>query len=110
MVVVRSKNILGPYVDKKGRSILKGTNYEIINQGNSRFSGPGHNSEIITDDDGNDWVLYHAYDLNRSSPVRSLILSQVKWVGGWPVIHNGTPPAITETPYFKSAYRAPMTK
>jgi hypothetical protein len=110
MVVVRSKNILGPYVDKKGRSILKGTNYEIINQGNSRFSGPGHNSEIITDDDGNDWVLYHAYDLNRSSPVRTLMLSQVKWVDGWPVIHNGTPPAITETPYFKTARPAPVIK
>ena len=110
MVVVRSQNILGPYVDKEGKSILDGTNYEVINQSNSRFAGPGHNSEIITDDDGNDWVLYHAYDLESSSPVRSLMLSRVRWVDGWPVINDGTPPAITETPYFKTAYQAPITK
>lgn len=30
------------------------------------FVGTGHNSEIVTDDRGNDWVLYHA--VSREHP------------------------------------------
>ena len=32
-----------------------------ILQGNNLFAGTGHNSEIITDDEGNDWFFYHAW-------------------------------------------------
>lgn len=110
MVVTRSKDILGPYVDKQGNRLLDGTNYEVINQSSSLFAGPGHNSEIMTDDDGNDWVLYHAYDQTAGNGVRALMMSQVKWVDGWPVINDGTPPAVTDIPYFKTVHRAPIVK
>ena len=31
---------------------------EVVLQGNNLFAGTGHNSEIITDDEGNDWFFY----------------------------------------------------
>ena len=33
--------------------------YEVLIHKNSSFVGTGHNSEIVTDKVGNDWVFYH---------------------------------------------------
>ena len=62
VVVGRSKNIEGPYVGKNGTVMKENSSYnEVILQGNNLFAGTGHNSEIITDDEGNDWFFYHAW-------------------------------------------------
>ena len=36
--------------------------YEVLIHKNEAFVGTGHNSEIVTDDAGNDWIFYHEYN------------------------------------------------
>ena len=62
-------------------------------------AGPGHNAEIMTDRDGVDWMLYHAYWVNTPGN-RTLMLDRVNWEDGWPVVHNGTPSRGTAAPRF----------
>ena len=96
VLVGRSKNIKGPYLDKEGNDIAERDNGTLILKGNKQFVGPGHNSRILTDAIGNDWVLYHAIDSNfpkLSNGVnrRVLFVDQVIWSGGWPLINNSYP-------------------
>lgn len=105
----RSKNLLGPYVDKSGSDIRergKGTLF-IDGVGNSKFVGPGHNAAIVTDDAGTDWFIYHA--ILRSTPYvssganrRSLMLDKITWINGWPEIEGNTPSVGPQNgPHFK---------
>ena len=88
VVVGRSRNITGPYVNKAGKD-MKDVNHEVMLKGNSVFSSPGHSSRIITDDAGNDWILYHAYPNDKD--YRCLMLDQVTWENEWPVINTTYP-------------------
>ncbi|MDR1809262.1 MAG: family 43 glycosylhydrolase [Prevotella sp.] len=91
MVVGRSANLLGPYVNKAGGE-MGYDHHEVLVSRNNRFVGPGHNSEIITDDVGNDWIIYHAYLRGRTDEGRVVLLDRVEWDGeGWPFISNGYP-------------------
>lgn len=57
VVVGRSENLLGPYVDKDGKDMLK-NNWELVLEGDGqKWIGPGHNSIIVQDDEGTDWML-----------------------------------------------------
>ena len=58
VVVGRSENLLGPYVDRKGKDMLDNS-WELVLEGDGEtFFGPGHNSIIIPDDAGTDWMKY----------------------------------------------------
>ena len=63
-VVGRSKQLMGPYVDKKDNRMLD-NHHEVLIHKNESFVGTGHNSEIVTDEAGNDWVLYHAVSVKN---------------------------------------------
>jgi len=94
-VVGRSTKLLGPYVNKQGGSMVD-NNYTTILKGNEgstgRWKGPGHNSEIITDDNGDDWLLYHSYDRNNNFNGRLMLLDKITWsADGWPSINDGYP-------------------
>lgn len=99
IVVGRSENLLGPYVNKKGERLLD-NKYEVLLRGDNKFFGPGHNSEIITDDAGVDWIMYHSYMDGMVEVGRMLMLDRVDWVEGWPVIGNGTPSRSGDGPSF----------
>jgi arabinan endo-1,5-alpha-L-arabinosidase len=88
-VVGRSENLMGPYLDKTGRYMMD-NHHEILIQKNSRFVGTGHNSEIVSDDEGSDWFLYHAVDVNNPHG-RVLLLDRIYWEKGWPVVAGNTP-------------------
>ena len=61
VVVGRSEKLLGPYVDRKGKDMLDNS-WELVLEGDGEtFFGPGHNSIIIPDDAGTDWMIYHSY-------------------------------------------------
>lgn len=107
VVVGRSENIDGPYLNKSGVDM---NNYDawdplnyhpIVIKGDEFFVGPGHNSRIITDDNGIDWIFYHSY-IDNGIDQRNLILDRVEWdEEGWPVINNGTPSySINIIPFF----------
>lgn len=87
-VVGRSTNYFGPYVDRAGGRMLDGK-YHIVISNNRYFKGTGHNAEIITDDAGNDWIYYHAYEDKSPSTGRILMMDRVRWVDDWPLINNG---------------------
>lgn len=94
-VVGRSTKLLGPYVNKQGGQMVS-DNYTTIIKGNEgdegRWKGPGHNSEIITDDNGDDWLLYHSYDRNNNFNGRLMLLDKITWSkDGWPSVNDGYP-------------------
>jgi arabinan endo-1,5-alpha-L-arabinosidase len=98
-VVGRSENLLGPYLNKEGKNMLE--NYhEVLIHGNDRFVGTGHNSEIIEDDQGKTWILYHAVD--KTNPKgRLLMLDEIQWDDGWPFVEGNTPSIEWPKPSFQ---------
>lgn len=97
--VARSKNPLGPYVDRDGSSLLDprvgGT--PVLSMNGNRWVGPGHNA-VFTDAAGQDWMVYHAVDVNHpyfagSWTRRPVMMDPMNWVDEWPVVRNGNGPS-----------------
>lgn len=97
-VVGRSKNLFGPYHDKHGQSMMDNYHEEIIG-GNEKFVGTGHNSEIVKDDSGQEWIFYHAVSVDNPKG-RVLMMDRVKWNNDWPYIDGGSPSLIADKPLF----------
>lgn len=97
-VVGRSKNLLGPYVNKSGASMMD-NNHEVLIDKNEMFVGPGHNSEIVTDKKGADWIFYHAVSVSNPEG-RVLMLDRVRWENGWPCVEGRTPSIKAVAPEF----------
>ncbi len=97
-VVGRSENLWGPYVDKQGRSMMD-NHHEIVIHRNDAFVGTGHNSEIVQDKAGNDWIFYHGFCVENTSG-RSLFLDKINWVDDWPAISTDSPSLEAESPVF----------
>ncbi|MGP1476322.1 MAG: family 43 glycosylhydrolase [Phocaeicola sp.] len=89
-VVGRAENAFGPYLDKHGNRMMD-NNHEIVVHKSDLFVGTGHNSKIVTDRKGNNWMLYHAYELNASENGRILLLDELIWEDGWPKVKNTVP-------------------
>lgn len=109
-VVGRATSLTGPYLNKDGGKMFD-NNYTTIIKGNTRWKGTGHNSEIVTDDEGNDWLLYHAYDANDPDKGRMMLLDKITWTSdNWPTINNNTPTTTAQpAPVFYSGDGANMT-
>ena len=93
VVVGRSENLLGPYVDRKGKVMLDNS-WEFVLEGDGEtFFGPGHNSIIIPDDAGTDWMIYHSYvKENGAVGGRLGMLDRIVWsADGWPTIRKCVP-------------------
>jgi arabinan endo-1,5-alpha-L-arabinosidase len=95
----RSKNVLGPYVDADGVSLLDprvgGT--PVIAMNGNRWMGPGHNA-VFTDASGQDWMIYHAVDVDQPYfsngwTRRPLLMDPIDWVNDWPRVRNGAGPS-----------------
>ena len=95
--VGRSTNVLGPYVDREGVSLLAGRvgGTPVLSMNGNRWVGPGHNT-VFRDFDGQWWTLYHAVD--RFDPYfegavgftkRPLLLDPIDWIDGWPTVRGG---------------------
>ena len=93
VLVGRSKNIKGPYIDKAGKPLLENGGTLVLkgNTGKEGFTGPGHNGDIITDKKGQTWMLYHAFRKENDKKGRVMLLDKIDWVDGWPVIKGGEP-------------------
>ena len=85
-VVGRSDNLFGPYVDKNGGSMMD-NKHEVLIQKSNSFVGTGHNSEIVTDNAGNDWFFYHAVSTKKPEG-RVLMLDKISWEDGWPTVEG----------------------
>ena len=101
-VVGRSSTLLGPYLDRNGKKMLD-NHHEVIIRGDARpFIGTGHNSEIVQDDEGEYWILYHAYSKDYIDNGRMLMLDRIVWKDGWPsvTVSGGSPTIRGKAPVF----------
>ena len=103
VVVSRSKELRGPYVNKRGKKIMDvGGSYESVLSGNELVAGPGHCSQLIIDDNGDYWMLYHGFDKKDIDAGRKLFVDKVLWDSdGWPYIEGKHPSKGGATPFFK---------
>lgn len=105
VVVARSTNLLGPYVNKSGKPALE-NNFMLVMQKSNKVVGPGHNSEIIQDDAGQYWMLYHGFDAADPDGGRKVYLDQILWdKDGWPMVRNRIPSSVADVPLFGEAAR-----
>ena len=100
LVMARSKNLFGPYVDRNGRSAI-GDNFSPLLNKSPEVYGPGHCSEFVTDDAGQTWVLYHGFQADNVEAGRVVYLDRVEWGSdGWPRIQGMRPSVEAEAPIF----------
>ena len=107
VMVGRARSPLGPFVSRTGVSMIarEGTYDQVIlvKNGDFRFVGPGHNSQILTDDAGNDWMYYHAFSKANGYNGRFLLMDRILWdKEGWPYFAEGAPSASSAAPYVKN--------
>ena len=100
LIFGRSENLLGPYVTQEGKRMLDGAG-DLLLQGNNSWAGPGHNAEFVQDDDGNDWIIYHAYKKTDDSKGRLMMLDRIYWNSWGPYIQGNTPSISAKAPVFK---------
>lgn len=83
MVIGRSKNITGPYLNKEGKSWVD-NNYSLFLAGDSTEPGRGHNG-FFTENDTT-FIVYHAY--TRSANGASLLNIKTLYSDkdGWPTM------------------------
>lgn len=85
-VVGRSTNILGPYVDREGKSMLDGGGSVVLHADQDpakRWRGPGHIA--ILREKEQDYIVYHAYDAQANGKP-ALRIQPLEWTAdGWPV-------------------------
>jgi arabinan endo-1,5-alpha-L-arabinosidase len=85
-VVGRSKSVLGPYEDHKGRSMMSGGGTPVLHADldpTKRWKGPGH--VAILREPKRDFIVYHAYDAQNKG-ASSLRIQPLAWTpDGWPV-------------------------
>ncbi|HEX3763303.1 MAG TPA: arabinan endo-1,5-alpha-L-arabinosidase [Kofleriaceae bacterium] len=82
IMVGRSTDITGPYVDQTGTPLLSDGGMLVL-QGNDRWKGPGHNSILHTA--AGDYNVYHSYDAQANGEP-TLRIAQMTWSSdGWPV-------------------------
>ncbi|MEM0576600.1 arabinan endo-1,5-alpha-L-arabinosidase [Flavobacterium polysaccharolyticum] len=81
VVVGRSKNPTGPYVDKTGKSLAEGGGSLVV-EGDENYFGVGHNSVYTFDN--KDYIFYHGYE-KKSNGTPKLIIKEILWdTEDWP--------------------------
>jgi len=97
VMVARSEEVIGPYLDQQGNSLLvaRAGGTPVISANGNRWVGPGHNA-VFTDFGNQDYFVYHAIDLNHpyfaGAPgftKRPVMLDPLDWKDGWPVVRGG---------------------
>ncbi|WP_158237359.1 family 43 glycosylhydrolase [Halegenticoccus soli] len=93
VVVGRAPSLRGPYRNRAGEPLSRAPGTTIL-RGDDTFAGPGHNA-IVRDDDGADWIVYHAYERMDPwagpIPRRVLMIDRLRWADGWPTVAGRSP-------------------
>lgn len=85
VVVGRSKNILGPYLDDQSRDLKTPGSGKIVLDRGDYFVGSGHNS-VIKDQKGEYFIYYHTYSQDYQS-YRILAMDHMYFDDqGWPCV------------------------
>ena len=83
IMVGRSKNITGPYIDKEGVRMDQG-GATLVLAGDKKWPGVGHNSAYTFN--GTDYLIFHAYDASDNGKPK-LKIEKIVWDSDqWPTI------------------------
>ncbi|WP_420458140.1 arabinan endo-1,5-alpha-L-arabinosidase [Neolewinella sp.] len=83
VVVGRSREVTGPYLDREGKSLFYGGGTLVV-RGNEDWYGAGHCSAYTFD--GTDYLFFHAYDAGDEGHSK-LMTREISWTdGGWPTV------------------------
>ena len=83
IMVGRSTDVKGPYLDKEGRKLTEGGG-SLVLEGNKAWPGLGHNSAYTFD--GKDYFVFHAYE-TADHGLQKLKIAEISWdAQHWPVI------------------------
>jgi len=83
IVVGRSKNVTGPYIDNVGRSMLEGGG-KMVATTSGNLIGPGHFGRMIIADGIEKMSCHYEADLDQGG--RSVLgIRPLVWKNGWPV-------------------------
>lgn len=84
IVVGRSQDIRGPYVDKAGKRMTEGGGSLVIEATTPVWRGPGHPGFLR--EPGGDYLLFHAYFGEGRGRGSALQISTIVWKDGWPLV------------------------
>jgi len=83
MIIGRSADVKGPYLDKDAMSMAKGGG-SLVLAGNSKWPGVGHCG--VYNFNGKDYLIFHAYDASDKGKPK-LMIREITWdKDGWPVV------------------------
>jgi len=98
-MVARSRSATGKF-ETLAQATGKGNS--VILEKNAEWLAPGHNS-VIRDDDGNDWIFYHAINTKKRNVLRDeaiggdrdvrrvMLIDRLVYKNGWVYATGGTP-------------------
>jgi len=85
VMAARASSPTGPFT-KLGAATGRSSSVILSADSSSAFAAPGHNC-IISDDNGVEWMLYHAYKNNDLNGPRLLLLDRLRWdAEDWPEV------------------------
>ena len=83
IVVGRSRQVTGPYLDNMGVDMLKGGGKMVV-AASGRHIGPGHFGRMVLGDDVEKFSCHYEADLDKGG--RSVLdIRPLLWIDGWPV-------------------------
>jgi arabinan endo-1,5-alpha-L-arabinosidase len=83
VMVGRSVELTGPYLDRNGYPMLMGGGTLVV-AGNKDYPGVGHNA--VCNFDGQDYIVFHAYEAAENGRPK-LLIRELAWdQEGWPVV------------------------
>lgn len=83
VMVGRSHQVTGPYLDREGRDMAQGGGSLVI-AGDKDWQALGHNSAYTFD--GKDWMVLHAYESADHYKQKLKILEMHWYADGWPTV------------------------
>lgn len=102
IVVGRSKNPRGPFIDNVGRSMLEGGGKAVITT-EGRLVGPGHPGRFI-EEEGVEKISFH-WEADMDQSGRSVLgIRPLLWKDGWPVAGEAFVPGTYEIMSERSGY------
>ncbi len=97
VMVGRSQNVAGPYLDQDGRDLAQGGG-TLVYKGDRNYVAGGH-SAAYRMPDGREIFICHGYD--REYGESRLVLKSMTFTDGWPVLSNMKFP---NSPYIKEPF------
>ncbi|MCP5531701.1 MAG: arabinan endo-1,5-alpha-L-arabinosidase [Akkermansiaceae bacterium] len=86
IIVGRSKDIRGPYLDKDGKRLTRGGGTLVAFSDGENWAACGHPSAYTFG--GKDYLVFHAYDLKDDGKSK-LRIREIDWHDGWPAVTLG---------------------